>query len=161
MATDLDVFIEEYDFLDAVMSETEDDWIWHAAEKKFRDVWCIIRAKDPHHPVVIKGEPWIRPGWGPPSSKNAIPLPGSTKASNSAIRGSHGGNSGASLSDDDDAATNPGGLNPSSIDLWGNSGGWFKKPTDSIDPFDFNLDKEKKEPKPKSEGEKLMDFFFK
>ena len=138
MHNDLDWWLEEFDFLEAVLSETEEDWIWEQAEKRFKDVWSVIHSRDPKHPTVIKGPPWLDPSWGPPAKtrKAPVPLPGSPR-------------SGAQL-------TQP-KTSPHNIDLW--SGPWFnQKSDDDSDDLKLELDDE---PKEKTEGDKLMDFFFK
>lgn len=141
--SDIEDFIEELDFLDAVLAETEDDWIWRAAEKRYKNNWSIIRGRDPRHPLVIGGEPWLQPGWGPPSKTKPIALPGSGKV-------------GAPLSlDDDDDKTDPGQLQ-SAVDAWNVD--WFgTKSNEESKPAKLDDDP----PKDKTEGDKLMDFFFK
>lgn len=140
----IDPYVEELDFLDAVLAETEDDVIWKKAERRYKDHWCIIRSKDPKHPLVVNGEPWLQPGWGPPSKAKAIPLPGSWKT-------------GVSLSvDDDDEKTDPGHMNRTD-EIWGID--WFgNKSKEPSKPADLS---DSEAPKEKTEGDKLMDFFFK
>ena len=143
---DLDWFLEEYDFLQAILDETEDDWIWEKAEKKFKDVWSIIHSGDPMHPTVARGAPWHDPSWLAPSKRpkksKAVPLPGSV----------HIGMGAPLTGDDDDEKTDPGGwpIDP-----------WFNRSKDKASPADLDLDLSLDDEKPKSEGDKMMDFFFK